>query len=74
CDHEDLLGRAVPSDQTRSSFGTAVNIRSAFVWKFEQLGLAREPWHLADDGTWKGNPATSQKILDYLYNLHRRKV
>ncbi|KAK7006120.1 hypothetical protein R3P38DRAFT_2793888 [Favolaschia claudopus] len=75
CDEQHPHGNPALSDKKPLSYKSAEKWRSAFVWKFSRIAeLGKTPWTYADDELWKGNPAKSSLISDYLQDLKRRKI
>jgi hypothetical protein len=52
-----------------------MRMRAAMTYGFGRLNSrGTTPWHLTENGEWRGNPSISQQVSRYMVSLRRRKV
>ncbi|KAK6992244.1 hypothetical protein R3P38DRAFT_2570804 [Favolaschia claudopus] len=62
------------AEDEEKSFSSTDSLRSAMVWKFSRApDIADRPWE-QDAESFKGNPAKSSLVRDYLFSIRKQKV
>jgi hypothetical protein len=56
------------------SYSTALKMRAAVSWHYNEMGRGATPYSLHKDGTWIGNPSLCHQVSKYMLSLQRRKV
>ena len=56
------------------SYSTALKMRAAVSWHYNEMGRGATPFSMCKDGSWIGNPSLSHPVSKFMLSLQRRKV